>query len=92
MANVFTPNGDGNNDRFFPQGKGISVIYSFKVYSRWGELMYEAYNIPINDENYGWDGTFKGIPLDPDVYVYSIDGICILGDRFFKKGDVSLIR
>ena len=92
MANVFTPNGDGVNDRFYPQGKGISMVHKFQVYNRWGELLFEAYNIPVNDERYGWDGTFKGLPLNPDVYVYMVDVSCVLGDRFFYKGDVSIIK
>ncbi|HTN46155.1 MAG TPA: PKD domain-containing protein [Flavipsychrobacter sp.] len=89
-ANVFTPNGDGLNDRFYPQGSGIDIVRSFRIYNRWGELMYEARNIKINDESVGWDGTYKGQALPPDVYVYVIDAVCLSGSAVQKKGDISI--
>ena len=92
MANTFTPNGDGNNDRFYPQGKGMSVIRRFRVYNRWGELMHDVQNVPPNQEMYGWDGTFKGEQLRPDVYVYILDAVCETGEPMQIKGDISLIR
>lgn len=92
MANTFTPNGDGTNDRFYPQGYGITVVKRFRVYNRWGELMYDVQNIQPNDESYGWDGTYKGQPLKPDVYVYIVDAVCFTGYNVQQKGDVSLIR
>jgi len=92
LPNTFTPNGDGNNDYFFPQGKGLSAIYRFRVYNRWGEMIYEAQNVQPNDELHGWDGTYKGEPLKPDVYVYIIDAACFNGDPMQLKGDISLIR
>ena len=92
LANTFTPNGDGNNDRFYAQGRGLSVIQQFRVYSRWGELLYEARNIQPNDENWGWDGTYKGEQLKPDVYVYIIDATCYNGTPMQLEGDISLIR
>jgi gliding motility-associated-like protein len=92
IPNTFTPNGDGSNDRFFVSGKGIRVITRFMVYDRWGELVFTAQNIPINNDRLGWDGTFKGLPLSPNVYVYYIEAICDLGDVLKYKGDISLIR
>lgn len=92
LANTFTPNGDGNNDLFYPQGKGINVVQRFRIYSRWGELLYEAQNIQLNDETKGWDGTFKGEQLKPDVYVYILDAVCYNGSPMQIKGDISLIR
>lgn len=92
MANTFTPNGDGNNDRFYPQGSGITIVKSFRIYSRWGELMYEAKNIQANDESMGWDGTFKGQPLKPDVYVYTVEAVCLTGYTLQQKGDISIVK
>jgi gliding motility-associated-like protein len=92
IPNTFTPNGDGQNDRFYPRGRGIRTIKSFKIYDRWGEVIFDRSNIDVNDQNQGWDGTFKGADLSPDVYVYTIDGICDTGEEFSWQGDISLIR
>ena len=92
IANTFTPNGDGQNDVFFPQGRGIKNINSFRVYNRWGEVMHEARNFSPNDPSYGWDGSFKGLKLNPDAFVYMVNGVCQNGDPVSIKGDVSLLR
>jgi gliding motility-associated-like protein len=92
VPNTFTPNGDGNNDRFYPQGKGVSTIQRFRIYNRWGQLVYDVQNIQTNQELQGWDGTYKNEALKPDVYVYIIDATCYSGAPMQIKGDVSLIR
>lgn len=92
VANTFTPNGDGRNDRFYPQGRGLDRAERFSVYNRWGELIYDVQNIPLNDPNYGWDGTYKNQPLKPDVFVYILKVICDTGEPINVKGDISLIR
>lgn len=92
VPNTFTPNGDGNNDRFYPQGKGVSTIQRFRIYNRWGQLVYDVQNIQTNQELEGWDGTYKNEVLKPDVYVYIIDATCYSGAPMQIKGDVSLIR
>ncbi len=92
IANTFTPNNDGVNDIFFPQGKGLSVVQRFSVYSRWGELIFDRQNIPLNDATYGWDGTYKGDPLKPDVFVYIIRAVCEDGQPIEIKGDISLLH
>lgn len=92
IANTFTPNGDGVNDVFFPQGKGVNEIKRLSVYNRWGQLLYEARNIPLNDPALGWDGTYKNEKLKPDVFVYILQAECENGSPIEMKGDVSLIR
>ena len=92
VPNTFTPNGDGVNDRFYPSAKGVSVINKMAIYNRWGELVFSAENIPPNNPQYGWDGTFKNQVLQPDAFVYIIDATCEAGDRFSFKGDISLVR
>ena len=92
IPNTFTPNGDGINDRFYVSGKGLGLIKRMAVYNRWGELMYEAYNIHPNDVGPGWDGTFRGEVLPPDVYVYVLDVMCSTGEPFVFRGDISLVR
>ena len=92
MANTFTPNGDGLNDVFFPQGRGINVVNSFMVFNRWGEKVFDARNFPCNNKSYGWNGSFKNVPLPPDVYVYMVEASCENSERIMLKGDITLIR
>ena len=92
IPNTFTPNRDGTNDKFYASGKGITIIKRFSVYNRWGQLIYNVNDIPVNDPNYGWDGTFKGEQVKPDVFVYIIDATCESGEPIQLKGDISLVR
>ncbi len=92
IPNTFTPNGDGNNDRFYVSGKGLGLIKRMAVYNRWGELVYEAYNVRPNDPGAGWDGTYRGEVVAPDVFVYVLDVMCSTGEPFVFRGDISLVR
>jgi gliding motility-associated-like protein len=92
IPNTFTPNGDGQNDRFYPRGKGLGEVLRFRVYDRWGEVVFEASNFPPNDNTYGWDGTFKGAILKPDTYVWIIETTCESGEILTQKGDISIVR
>lgn len=92
FANIFTPNGDGQNDRFYPQAAGNSPIQHFMIYDRWGEIVFSSTGIFTNDAAAGWDGTFKGQALKPDVYVYVMDALCEGGQKVVLRGDVTLIR
>jgi gliding motility-associated-like protein len=90
VPNTFTPNADGTNDLLFVRGNVITELY-FAIYNRWGELIFET-----SDQNIGWDGTFRGKELSPDVYGYYLRYKCIgqsTGDKpKFKKGNITLIR
>ncbi|MFM7176213.1 MAG: gliding motility-associated C-terminal domain-containing protein, partial [Bacteroidota bacterium] len=55
--------------------------------NRWGEKVFET-----NDPAIGWDGTYEGKAATPAVYVYYLDAVCFDNQRFFKKGNISLIR
>jgi len=92
IANSFTPNGDGMNDRFYVQGKGISRVDKFLIFGRWGELVYERYNIDANDPSTGWDGQYKDVMLPPGVYYYVVEATCNLGQVFTYKGDVTIVK
>lgn len=92
IPNTFTPNGDGVNDRFYVSGKGLGLIKRMAVYNRWGELVYEAYNVRPNDPGVGWDGTYRGEIVAPDVFIYVLDVMCSTGEPFVFRGDISLVR
>ncbi len=87
VPDAFTPNGDGKNDIFRPIPIGIKKLNYFKVYNRLGQLIYST-----DVQKAGWDGTFKGQPQDPGVFVWIAEGIDYLGKTVFRKGSVTLIR
>lgn len=86
VPNAFTPNGDGENDVLYVYGEMIYGIL-FRIYDRWGELVFET-----TDRNGGWDGTFRGKLLDPDVYDYYLRVDCIDGIQNIIKGNITLMR
>ena len=67
MANAFTPNGDGVNDEIYPMHECDMGSYSFRVFSRWGSMVFES-----NGNNEGWDGTLNGSPSPAGVYTYEL--------------------
>jgi gliding motility-associated-like protein len=92
IPNAFTPNGDRLNERFYIKGQGIQEIRSFRIFNRWGTLLFEKGGVKINDPSYGWDGTFKGIQQPEGVYSYSVELVCSNGLLVPIKGIVTLIR
>ncbi|GAA4464293.1 hypothetical protein GCM10023093_14320 [Nemorincola caseinilytica] len=92
VPNSFTPNGDGQNDVFYPRGIGVKAVKAFRIYNRWGELLFERENIMLNDADNAWDGSYKGGIPKPDVYVYIVEALCYTGEDIFIKGDVTIIR
>jgi hypothetical protein len=92
IPNTFSPNGDGSNDIFYPRGSGIFSIKRIKVFTRWGEVIYEKNNIKANDASTGWDGRFKGAKLNADVYVYIVEVSCDNNTILTFKGNIALIK
>lgn len=86
LPNVFSPNGDENNDVLLVRGQGITSM-NLKIYDRWGEKVFET-----SDMNDGWDGTFRGKKLDNGVYVYTLTAIFNTGDEYSDKGNITLLR
>ena len=86
VPNAFTPNGDQENDVLYVRGIWIEKCI-FRVFNRWGELVFET-----TDQNIGWDGTFKGKKLDPDVFDYYLDVDCLGGLHTIIKGNVTLMK
>ncbi|MBK9147064.1 MAG: gliding motility-associated C-terminal domain-containing protein [Flavobacteriales bacterium] len=67
IPNTFTPNGDGVNDIFIPQGKSIATMV-LRIFDRWGEQLFES-----DDPAVGWDGTYAGANVPDDVYVWRLE-------------------
>jgi gliding motility-associated-like protein len=92
IPNTFTPNFDGDNDVFkIFSGKSVSKINTFKIFNRWGSLMYEAQAF-LPDDSRGWDGTYRGEVMDVGVYVYFAEIEFIDGEKRLYKGDVTLLK
>ncbi len=92
VANAFTPNGDGQNDYFYPQGLGVNFVKRMMIYDRWGEVVFSATDIPANTPERGWNGTFRGKDLASDVFLYVVETLCKNGDPIVLKGDITLVR
>jgi gliding motility-associated-like protein len=86
IPNAFTPNSDGSNDVVYVRGNTIKEL-TFKIYDRWGEKVFET-----NNPAKGWDGYYKGKIATPAVYVYYIEAVCFNNEKFFKKGNITLVR
>lgn len=90
VPNIFTPNGDGLNDYFFPRQLISSGVVGFhmQLFNRWGELIFET----RSPDGRGWDGATNGKPQPQGVYVYQITAIFSNGRQEKLVGNVTLIR
>jgi len=95
FPNVFTPNGDGINDFFSPfTGVGVEMVRNFRIYDRWGELVYFQENfLPGGSEfPFGWDGKLRGKRASSGVYLYLSEVEFIDGTVLLYRGDVTIMR
>lgn len=90
--NIFSPNGDGENDRFTLYGKGVKEIHFLRIFDRWGTELYAVEHIGLNDESLGWDGKFKGSDLNPAVFVWVAQVEFLDGTIETLTGDVTIDR
>jgi gliding motility-associated-like protein len=84
--NMFTPNDDGLNDKFFVYGLGIRD-FDLKIFNRWGEKVYES-----TEQTQGWDGFFRNEKQEPGAYVYYLQVVYLNNKKFSKTGSVTLVR
>ena len=90
---AFTPNGDGVNDNFFIQGgEKVKFVAIFRVYDRWGELVFEGINLEINNSEQGWNGNYRGKPSTSGTYTWYADILFKDEETTQIKGDVILLR
>ncbi len=94
IPSVFSPNGDGNNDLLRPfSGSEVEEIAMFRIYNRWGELIYEKEDMDMNSGLDGWDGITKsGRKAPPGVYLYYTEISWSNGTKDILTGDISLVR
>ncbi|KAA2242667.1 PKD domain-containing protein [Chitinophaga agrisoli] len=92
LPTAFSPNGDGQNEWFYPKGRGIKEVKGMRVYDRWGSLVFERTHFQINTAAAGWDGTWKNRVAPIGSYVYMIETVCEDGTVFLFRGAVTVIR
>jgi len=86
FPNVFSPNGDGNNDLLKVESVVVDEVY-FVIYNRWGEKVFEG-----NSVDSAWDGTHNGEPVSSDVYGYYLQARCVNGKVYEEKGNVTVLK
>ncbi len=86
VPNVFTPNGDGKNDKLFAYGNYVDKL-EMRIFNQWGEQI-----IFINSLSQGWDGTHRGKPQPVGVYVYVVKATMMDGRIIQMKGSITLLR
>ncbi|ATL47310.1 hypothetical protein COR50_09065 [Chitinophaga caeni] len=87
VPTAFSPNGDGRNDVFRPVPVGITQLKYFRVFDRWGKLVFET-----NAYMQGWDGFVGGKKADAATYTWLAEGLDINGKTIQRKGYVVLLR
>ena len=94
FSNIFSPNGDGNNDVFFIAYPDENiVIKNFMIFDRWGSMVFSNLNGKTNDKTSGWDGKINGADASVGVYQYIFDTEDIFGYSLgLFTGSVTLVR
>jgi gliding motility-associated-like protein len=88
VPNAFSPDSDGHNEVLYAQSGSVQEIEKFEIYNRWGALVFETDSLLE-----GWDGTFKGKAVAPDVFGYFLIFSCPnTGEKILKKGNVTILR
>ena len=87
VPKAWTPNGDGKNDYLYPLTVRIRTLTYFRIFNRWGQLMFETSTI-----GKGWDGTFRGKPQVMDAYTWTVEAIGDDGKHYKFAGNSALLR
>ena len=83
----FTPNGNGINDRLRPVLIGFTKVNYFRIYNRWGKMLFS-----MNSDQPGWDGKVNGGPVDSQTIVWMIEAVDIDGKVHNRQGTTVIIR
>jgi gliding motility-associated-like protein len=86
IPTAFSPNGDGYNDVLYVRSNCLTN-FTFRIYDRWGEKVFET-----SDISSGWDGSFRGQPMNAGVFVYTFDGYLTTNKEVKKHGNITLVK
>ncbi len=89
VPKAFSPNADGNNDKLFPILEGISKLNYFKVFNRWGNLVFQTNDATPGN---GWTGKTGGIDQPIGVYSWAAEGVDQTGNIIRRGGTVMILR
>lgn len=93
VPTAFSPNGDGVNDLFYiSAAQEVQKIKAMHIANRWGTVVFSRENFFPNDPTQGWDGLFKGQPIQTGVYVYVAELEMANGETVIVSGDVTLVH
>ena len=107
VPSAFSPNKDGQNDKLYVRGNNCITSFTFEVFDRWGEKVYEMHSasLPFGggqkpggllSQNAGlgsgWDGTFKSKELNSGIFSYSLSATKSGGKPLTMKGTIALLR
>lgn len=87
VPNAFTPDHNGSNDYLHPIVRGVKQVHYFKVFNRWGQLVYQS-----TTDKPGWDGIFKGSLQGSGAFIWVFEGLGMDGVVYVKKGTTMLLR
>jgi gliding motility-associated-like protein len=93
IPNVFAPEGSGSNSRFtIFANDNIEEVVLLEIFNRWGDLVFVNRDFPPNDLSRGWDGSYNGMTLNPDVFAYRAVVRDRDGKEYGYRGDVTVVR
>jgi len=93
VPNVFSPNGDGINDRFLLQDNGdVEAVLLLRIFDRWGGQVFENRQFLPNDSSAAWDGKFRGKPATQGVYTWFAEIQFRDGQSVILSGEIVLVR
>ncbi|KIC92704.1 hypothetical protein OI18_21540 [Flavihumibacter solisilvae] len=87
VPKAWSPNADGHNDRLYPLTVCIKELKYFRVFNRWGKLLFET-----NVIGSGWDGIFNGQPQIMDAYTWTVEAVGMDGSIIKRSGNSVLLR
>ena len=88
----FTPNNDGFNDILLTHGQSDIKVRYFRIFDRWGEEVFAATDFFLNDPAIGWDGTFRGTPLNGGIYTWIMEVEYIDLQKDIFRGSTTVLR
>jgi len=86
VPSAFSPNADGRNDVLFVRNPCVLEM-EFRIYDRWGEKVFSTTDVKV-----GWDGMFRGKPVDPAVFFYMLKVNFFTGASKEQNGNITLVR
>jgi gliding motility-associated-like protein len=87
VPDYFTPNNDGKNDKMMPLLVGITRLTNFRIWNRWGQLVYQT-----QKQGEGWDGIYQGVKQPMETFLWIAEGLDIDGKIISATGSFILVR